>query len=583
MESINEWARVAIIDAKEEAAKSDQPEVVDPHSNKSTANQLSISIARKFLENASPKFLECDLSSDDDRLVKVGRSLSDLVDSADKHSNREEGEDILKQALLNLVDQCEILASYDMKCPKVRFGKTEIDMPVLTLGCMRFQHTWDAAFSDINKVNPDCQDGLTETIYYAVKHLGINHIETARSYGSSELQIGKALKNIFARGIKREDLIIQTKVNSMPPKEFRETLDKSFELLGLDYVDLFSFHGVNQDYAYDLMFNNKDGENLMDIAKEYKAAGKIKHIGFSTHGQPELIKRCIETDEFEYVNLHYHAFGSYTASGGGECGGNLDNVRLMKEKDMGCFCISPYDKGGRLYAPSKTLRSLCLPELEPIQYGPLWLMSHEYMDEENAPVHTMTIGAARPSDLDEPFVTAYMFAKRREEMVEKVKTIAKRLHDRQVEVLGEDWVKNWHKGLRNCLTEDDAYQFAQIVNLYNLIKTFGMLDFAKDRYAAFDNSYKGWDFKKSNNENLMKNRRGWGYVPGIGTPPDTGVDYGSMLPDVPENQKAKVLEALDFVFSYCSKSSKADVDIPEGWETAYDMRPWTAFPERAAR
>lgn len=583
MESINEWARVAIIDAKEEAAKSDQPEVVDPHSNKSTANQLSISIARKFLENASPKFLECDLSSDDDRMVKVGRSLSDLVDSADKHSNREEGEDILKQALLNLVDQCEILASYDMKCPKVRFGKTEIDMPVLTLGCMRFQHTWDAAFSDINKVNPDCQDGLTETIYYAVKHLGINHIETARAYGSSELQIGKALKNIFARGIKREDLIIQTKVNSMPPKEFRETLDKSFELLGLDYVDLFSFHGVNQDYAYDLMFNNKDGENLMDIAKEYKAAGKIKHIGFSTHGQPELIKRCIETDEFEYVNLHYHAFGSYTASGGGECGGNLDNVRLMKEKDMGCFCISPYDKGGRLYAPSKTLRSLCLPELEPIQYGPLWLMSHEYMDEENAPVHTMTIGAARPSDLDEPFVTAYMFAKRREEMVEKVKTIAKRLHDRQVEVLGEDWVKNWHKGLRNCLTEDDAYQFAQIVNLYNLIKTFGMLDFAKDRYAAFDNSYKGWDFKKSNNENLMKNRRGWGYVPGIATPPDTGVDYGSMLPDVPENQKAKVLEALDFVFSYCSKSSKADVDIPEGWETAYDMRPWTAFPERAAR
>ena len=391
------------------------------------------------------------------------------------------------------------------------------------------------------------------------------------------------MKNIFARGIKREDLIIQTKVNSMPPKEFRETLDKSFELLGLDYVDLFSFHGVNQDYAYDLMFNNEDGENLMDIAKEYKAAGKIKHIGFSTHGQPELIKRCIETDEFEYVNLHYHAFGSYTASGGGECGGNLDNVRLMKEKDMGCFCISPYDKGGRLYAPSKTLRSLCLPELEPIQYGPLWLMSHEYMDEENAPVHTMTIGAARPSDLDEPFVTAYMFAKRREEMVEKVKTIAQRLHNRQVEVLGEDWVKNWHKGLRNCLTEDDAYQFAQIVNLYNLIKTFGMLDFAKDRYAAFDSSYKGWDFKKSNNENVMKSRRGWGYVPGIATPPDTGVDYGSMLPDVPESQKAKVLEALDFVFSYCSKSSKADVDIPEGWETAYDMRPWTAFPERAAR
>lgn len=580
MTSINDWARTAIADAKEEAEKSDQPEVVDPHSNKGTANKLSISIAQKFLKKSSPKFLESELSSDDDRLVKVGRSLSDLVASTDKNSDGKEGEEILKQALLNVVDQCDILASPDMKVPKVRFGKTGIDMPVLTLGCMRFQHTWDGNFSDFNKINPDCQDSLTETIYYAVKHLGINHIETARNYGSSELQIGQALKNLFSRGVKREDLIIQTKVNSIPPKAFRETLDKSFRLLGLDYIDLFAFHGVNQDFAYDLIFNNEDGENLIDIIKEYKEAGKIKHIGFSTHGQPELIRRCIETDQFEYANVHYHAFGSYTASGGGECGGNLDNIRLMNQKEMGIFVISPYDKGGRLYAPSKMLRSLTLPDLEPIQYGPLWLMSHEYMDEENAPIHTMTIGAARPSDLDEPFVTAYLFAKRREEIIGKVQKIAKRLHDRQVETLGEEWVQNWHKGLRNCSTENDAYQFGQIVNLHNLVKSFGMLDFAKDRYAGFDKSYASWDFKVSNNKNVMKSRYTWGYVPGISTPSDTGVDYESLLPEVPENQKVKVLEAIHFLYSYCSKKSTANLSIPEGWETAYDMRPWTAFPER---
>jgi predicted aldo/keto reductase-like oxidoreductase/phage gpG-like protein len=580
MTSINEWARTAIADAKEEQAKSDQTEVVDPHSNKSTANQLSISIARKFLKNGSPKFLESKCSTDDDRLVKVGRSLSDLVTSADNNSDAGQGDEILKQALLNVVDQCDILASHDMKVPKVRFGKTGIDMPILTLGCMRFQQTWDGKFSDLNKINPDCQDGLTETIYYAVKHLGINHIETARAYGSSELQIGQALKNLVARGIKREDLIIQTKVNSMPAKAFRETLENSFRLLGLEYIDLFSFHGVNQPFAYDLIFNNEGEENLMDIIKEYQAAGKIKHIGFSTHAQPELIKRFIETDQFEFANVHYHAFGSYTASGGGECGGNLENVRLMKEKDMGVFVISPYDKGGKLYAPSKTLRALTLPDLEPIQYGPLWLMSHEHMDEQNAPIHTMTIGAARPSDLDEPFVTAYMFAKRREEMLVKVQNVAKRLHDREVAVLGEEWVQNWHKGLRNCLTENDAYEFGQIVWCHNLIKAFGMLDYAKDRYAPFDNNFAGWDFKLSNNENIMKSRIGWGYCPGIATPRDIGVDYASLLSEVPENQKAKILEAIYFTYSYCSKKSTENVSIPEGWECAYDMRPWTAFCER---
>jgi predicted aldo/keto reductase-like oxidoreductase len=410
--------------------------------------------------------------------------------------------------------------------------------------------------------------------------LGINHIETARGYGSSEMQIGQALKNIFARGIKRDDLIIQTKVSAMPPKAFRAKLEESFRLLELEYIDLFSFHGLNQDFAYDLIFNNEGDENLMDIIKEYRAAGKIKHIGFSTHGQPELIKRCVETNQFEYANIHYHAFGSYTASGGGECGGHLDNVRLMKEKDMGVFVISPYDKGGKLYAPSKTLRSLTLPDLEPIQYGPLWLMSHEYIDGKNAPIHTMTIGAARPSDLDEPFVTAYMFAKRREEVLVKVRNVAKRLHDREVEVLGKEWIQNWHKGLRNCLTENDAYEFGQIVWCHNLIKSFGMLDYAKDRYAMFDKNFAGWDFKLSNNENIMKNRSGWGYTPGIATPSDVGVDYASLLPEVPEAQKAKVIEAIYFTYSYCSQTCTENLNIPEGWECAYDMRPWTAFPER---
>ena len=581
MKSITTYARAAIAKAKEERDASNQPEVVDPFSNNNTANQISISIARAFLQETSPTFLQCDLSADDDRLVKVGRSILDLVDSADQNSFGGQGEDVLNQALLNIVDQCDILASYDMKVPTVKFGKTGIDMPILTLGCMRFQQTWDGNFRDFNKVNPDCQDSLTETIYYAVKHLGINHIETARGYGSSELQIGQALKNIFARGINREDLIIQTKVNSMPAKAFRKTLEDSFRTLGLEYIDLFSFHGINQDFAYDLIFNNEGDENLMDIIKEYQAAGKIKHIGFSSHGQPELIKRCIETDKFEYANIHYHAFGSYTASGGGECGGNLENVRLMKEKGMGVFVISPYDKGGKLYAPSKTLRALTLPDLEPIQYGPLWLMSHEHMDEHNAPIHTMSIGAGRPSDLDEPFVTAYMFAKRREEMLAKVKNVAKRLKDQENNVLGKEWMQNWHKGLRNCLTENDAYEFGQIVWCHNLIKAFGMLDYAKDRYAMFDKNFANWDFKLPNNENILKNNRiSWGYTPGIATPNDIGIDYASLLPNVPENQKVKILEALEFTYLYCSKRSTANLDIPEGWKCAYDMRPWTAFPER---
>ena len=75
-------------------------------------------------------------------------------------------------------------------------------------------------------------------------------------------------------------------------------------------------------------------------------------------------------------------------------------------------------------------------------------------------------------------------------------------------------------------------------------------------------------------------RGGWGYMPGI--TPKSRSDYSDLLSEVPERNKEKVMEAIDFVFKYCSKLSNdsSNADIPKEWETAYDMRPWCAFPER---
>lgn len=583
---LNKWAREAIKNAETKFQNID-PVVVDPDSNKDTQNQKQIYIALEFLKHAaSPAFMNHDVvSKDEDRLVKIGRSLVDLValaavgNGGDSGSN--ENEEMLRLALHGIVEQCDILALDDLKVPKVRFGKTEIQMPIATLGCMRFQQTWQSNIDTIDKINPEIQKNLKEIFKYAITHTGMNHIETAKGYGSSELQIGQVLQDLYKEGVtKREDLIIQTKVNPMKPKDFRKAVEESFKALQVDYIDLLSFHGANMDYQYDMIFKNKDGaENLIDIVREYQKEGKIRHIGFSTHGQPELIRKFIETDAFDYVNLHYHYFGSYTASGGGQYGGNLENIRLMKEKDMGVFIISAYDKGGRLYAPSKKLRSLTLPELEPIQFGSMWLWAHEDMDGEKAPIHTFTVGAARPSDLDEPAVAAYLFRTKKDEMLKKVKAVTKKLDDAKLGAFDEDWVKTWFHGVPNCLTENDPYNLGQIVSLYNMIKAWGMLNYAKDRYETFDKNRKGWDFNKSVEENIKKTGKVmWGYMPGI--TPDPGMDYSVLLSKVPEENRERLIEAIEFVYKTCSKTSNACPEIPEEWETAYDMRPWRAFPER---
>ena len=91
--------------------------------------------------------------------------------------------------------------------PKRRFGRTELSMPLLTCGGMRFQHRWD---EDPPKPIPaENQENLARTIHRALE-LGICHIETARGYGTSEAQLAPVLQTI-----PRDSFILQTKVS--PP------------------------------------------------------------------------------------------------------------------------------------------------------------------------------------------------------------------------------------------------------------------------------------------------------------------------------------------------------------------------------
>jgi uncharacterized protein len=549
-----------------------------------------IEVAMSFLKTASPLYL---LQSND-CLLKIGRRLVNLVN--EKYD--------LESALQPLVEECDLIASDSIQVPKVRFGKTELQMPIVTLGCMRFQMEWGPRITHMNQVGSDCQDNLMAIIKYALK-LGINHIETARGYGCSELQIGVALKQLMDAGIvRREDFILQTKVGAnASADEFRMALETSFANLQVDYVDLFALHGLNMPHHYDWVF----GEGgCWEVVQEYVAAGKIRHVGFSTHAPPDLIQKFIETDKFEYCNLHYHYFGSYTASGCGPYSGNLGNVRLLNRKDMGVFVISPYDKGGAVYAPSKKLLSLTLPEMEPMAFGSAWLWNHKNLDEKGAAIHTIVCGAARPSDLDLPTVTAHLQGTQPETMLLKVKKVRERLEKAKQEALGKEWVETCYDGILKSNQSKYCVEHNQIIWMYNVIKAFGLLEFAKNRYGSLENNLAKWDKSLPNDENINKNLVVWGYVPGL--PNEEGIDYSNDFAGVPEANMKRVLEAEQFVRYWCSKKNYekkeekqegAEDNVEEGevtggsglhvpvppkvWETAYDMRPWPDFPDRKQR
>ena len=280
------------------------------------------------------------------------------------------------------------------------------------------------------------------------------------------------------------------------------------------------------------------------------------------------------------MTVHYHFEGSYTASGDGDESfeGNLENIRLANKHDMGVFIISPYDKGGRLYAPSHQLRQLTLPEMEPIEFGSYWLWYHDEHKEGNEEAHIDTIvcGAARPSDLDQPVLAALRMANEPVATKAVFDTVNHRIQERK-KIFGIDWADTWHVGLPNYShSPQKGAQIGNMVWLYNAVHMFGLMDFAKDRYGTLINNFERWDTNKAWKENVFANP-GFNWMPGCGYDPTA--DYSDELKDVPEKNLARVKEAMEFVRKWCVRDSKEEV--PLEWQTAYDMRPWTAFPERS--
>lgn len=228
-------------------------------------------------------------------------------------------------------------------------------------------------------------------------------------------------------------------------------------------------------------------------------------------------------------------------------------------------------------------------------YGLAWLWNLDKHDAEKAEVHTMTIGAARPSDLDQVAVAAYMQGQGI--MIEKVTKVAERLHHAQVDALGQDWLDSCYVGTVKSHHSKYLVEHNQVVWMYNCLRAWGMLDFCKDRFRTFVNNQKSDDPSlPTHDERIDKiGRGGWGFTPGI--VPEATCDY--FLDDlscVPEKNRARMKEAYEFVVQYCSptpenkddgenksredKAATQALEIPNEYLTSYEMKVWPDYPDR---
>jgi hypothetical protein len=331
-----------------------------------------------------------------------------------------------------------------------RFGRTALQMPVISCGGMRYQQSWKGD----DTVSEESQRNVNACVQKALE-LGINHIETARGYGTSEYQLGKILPQL-----PREELIVQTKVGPDHDVErFRHHFETSMQLLGVDYLDLFAFHGINTE-------KNLEAALLcLPQVEQWRREGRVRFIGFSTHGPTDVIVKAVQTGVFDYVNLHwYYIFQD-----------NWPAIIEARRQDMGVFIISPNDKGGLLYKPSDTLMRLTEP-LHPMVFNGLYCLS-------KPEVHTLSCGVSRPEDFDAHVTTIDRVSR----AAETVAPVVRRLEAHAARVLGTEWAETWQMGLPEWQDTPKGINIPWILRLRNLALAYDMVEYGKMRYNLLGN------------------------------------------------------------------------------------------------
>ncbi len=321
-----------------------------------------------------------------------------------------------------------------------RFGKTNLNLSTFSLGTMRL-------------ASPQTS---RQTIAKAIS-LGINHLETARGYGQSEVYLGQALQDL---AIPRGQIYLTTKLSpTTDEKKIKLEIDRSLARLQVDYIDCLAIHGINT-WEHLEWVTNPDG-CLAAIQTAIKQ-GKIRHLGFSTHGSLDLILAAIETDLFEFVNLHYYYFFQR----------NEKAIALAAAKDMGIFIISPADKGGKLYTPPQKLAELCSP-FTPLELNYRFLLSDRR-------ITTLSVGAATPEEL----VTPLQVADADQPLTKEETAVFSKLKQELETTLATDLCRQCNQ----CLPCPEAINIPEILRLRNLTIAYDMKDYGQYRYRMLENA-----------------------------------------------------------------------------------------------
>ncbi len=147
----------------------------------------------------------------------------------------------------------------------------------------------------------DNQELVNQLVDYAIAH-GVNYFDTAPMYGGG---LNEGITGAALSRYPREKYYVATKMSNYDQRlweleEAKKMYEKSFRELRVDYIDYYLMHGVGQGGMDNLTKRFLDN-GLLDFLLKEREAGRIRHLGFSYHGDVRVFDWLVDhNDEYHW-------------------------------------------------------------------------------------------------------------------------------------------------------------------------------------------------------------------------------------------------------------------------------------------
>lgn len=192
---------------------------------------------------------------------------------------------------------------------------------------------------------------------------GVNYYDTGYIYPGSEEALGKWLCQGY-----RDRVYVATKAPQYmlrDLKAFDDCLTEQLRRLRTDHIDYYLFHMLNDVQQWQRL----ETLGIREWIERQKAAGKIRHIGFSFHGGTEQFKGVLDACDWDVCYLQYNYLDETSQAG-------VRGVKYAAEKGVGVIIMEPL-RGGRLSsrlpAAAQKRFAEAMPQRTPTDWALRWL------------------------------------------------------------------------------------------------------------------------------------------------------------------------------------------------------------------